>query len=92
MAKMLVKNLKHYSVVIFSWNDKFNSVHFEPHEIKDLSGIQINTEDNFRLFVKDYVRTNILTLIPIFDDNLSPPVILEDGYFDFAYVDYGWIV
>jgi hypothetical protein len=43
MAKMLVKNLKHYSAVAFSWNDKFHSVSFEPTETKDLSGIQINT-------------------------------------------------
>jgi hypothetical protein len=91
MAKMLVKNLKHYSIVVFSWNDKFNSVSFEPDEIKDLSGIQINTEDNFKIFVQDYVRTNIITLIPIYDEKYVP-VVLEDGYFDFAYVDYGWVV
>lgn len=89
---MLVKNLKHYSVVAFSWNDNFHSVHFEPHEIKDLSGIQINTEDNFRSFVSDYVRTNVLSLIPIYDDEFYVPPVLEDGYFDFAYVDYGWVV
>jgi len=91
MAKMLVKNLKHYSVVIFSWNDNFNSVSFGPGEIKDLSGIQINTEDNFRIFVQDYVRTNIISLIPIYDDTYVPDT-LADGYFDYAYVDYGWIV
>ena len=91
MAKMLVKNLKHYSVVIFSWNDNFNSVNFKPDEIKDLSGIQINTEDNFRIFVEDYVRTNIISLIPIYDEPYVPND-LADGYFDYAYVDYGWIV
>jgi hypothetical protein len=90
MAKMLVKNLRDYSVVAFSWNDKFHSVSFEPNEVKDLSGIQINTVDNFRLFVKDYIKTNILTLIPIYDDFYVAPV-LEDGYFDFAYVDYDWV-
>lgn len=91
MAKMLVKNLREYSVVAFSWNDNFNSVSFQPGETKDLSGIQINTKDNFTLFVRDYIRTNILTLIPVYDD-IYEPIILEDGYFDFAYVDYGWIV
>lgn len=88
---MLVKNLKHYSVVVFSWNDNFHSVSFEPFETKDLSGIQINTEQNFTLFVRDYVRTNILSLIPVYDDEYVP-VVLEDGYFDYAYVDYGWVV
>lgn len=87
---MLVKNLRDYSVVAFSWNDKFHSVSFKPNEIKDLSGIQINTVDNFRLFVKDYIKTNVLTLIPIYDDVYVAP-ILEDGYFDFAYVDYDWV-
>jgi len=90
MAKMLVKNLRDYSVVAFSWNDKFHSVSFEPNEVKDLSGIQINTVDNFRLFVKDYIKTNILTLIPIYDD-IYNPTVLEDGYFDFAYVDLDWV-
>ena len=90
---MLVKNLMDYSLVAFSWNEKFHSVSFEPNEVKDLSGIQINTVDNFRLFVKDYIKTNILTLIPIYDEDYGYiPPILEDGYFDFAYVDIDWVV
>ena len=89
MARMLVRNLRPYSLVAFSWNENFNSVNFEPYEIKDLTGIQINTEDNFEMFVRDYILTNILTLIPIYDTPRQE--ILTDGYFDYAYVDYGWI-
>lgn len=91
MAKVLVKNLKHYSVVAFSWNDNFRSISFEPYETKDLSGIQINTVDNFKLFIKDYIKTGILTLITVYGDEVYVPPILEDGYFDFAYVDYDWV-
>ena len=91
MARMLIKNLKHYSLVAFSWNDSFYSINFEPDEVKDCTGIQINTKDNFELFVRTYVRTNILCLIPVYDGS-GPSPSLENGYFDFAYVDYGWII
>lgn len=91
MAKMLVRNLLPYSIVVYSWNDTIDSVSFLPYEVKDCTGIQINRKDKFESFVRDYIRTNIITLIPVFEKDEEPP-ILEDGYFDFAYVDYGWIV
>jgi hypothetical protein len=90
MARMFVKNLKPYALVAYSYNDNFKSISFEPEEMKDCSGIQINTKNNFQLFVKTYIVTNILSLIPIYDD-IYVPVVLEDGYFDFAYVDYDWV-
>lgn len=88
---MLVRNLLPYPIVIYSWNDSIDSVSFFPNEVKDCSGIQINSKERFANFVRDYIRTNIVTLIPILDIN-DTPGDLQDGYFDFAYVDYGWIV
>ena len=89
---MLVKNLQKFSLVAYTWNNNFGSVSFEPLEVLDLSGIQINTPDSWASFVQAYIRTNILTLIPIYPPGEIIAPILEDGYFDYAYVDYGWVV
>jgi hypothetical protein len=90
MATMLVRNLLPYSIVVYSWNDSIDSVSFQPYEIKDCSGIQINKKELFANFFRDYIKTGILTLIPVYETNYVPP-ILADGYFDFGYIDYGWI-
>ena len=90
MTKMFVKNLKPYALVAYSWTDKYKSISFEADEIKDCSGIEINTEANFQAFVKTYIVTNILSLIPIYDE-VYVPLVLEDGYFDFDYVDLDWV-
>lgn len=84
---MLVRNLKPYSVVAFSWNSRFNSISFKPNEVKDLTGIQIeDPSETFKQFVKDYVNTNILTLIPIYE--IVP--IPTNGYFDYGYISDGY--
>jgi hypothetical protein len=88
---MLARNLLPYSIVVYSWNDLIDSISFEPYEIKDCSGIQINKLEPFENFVRDYVRPGIISLIPIYERDYIPP-ILTDGYFDFGYIDYGWIV
>ena len=95
MARMLVKNLQKFTLAAYSWNDNFNTIIFKPEEVLDLSGFQINSPDNWAAFVRAYVRTNILTLIPIY---IEPPAkeiivpVIPEGYFDYAYVDYGWVV
>ena len=90
MDKMLIKNLKDYSVVAFSLNPAFQSISFKPQEVKDCTGIESDSPDNFRTFVNSYVHTNILTLIPVSD--YIPPVINTHGYFEFAYIQQGWSV
>ena len=86
---MLVRNLKPYSVVAFSWNNRFNSISFKPNEVKDLTGIQIeDTAETFKQFIKDYINTNILTLIPITE--IIPNSIPTNGYFDYGYILDGY--
>ena len=92
LTKMLVKNLKPYSITVFSWNERFLTLTFKADETLDCTGIEINTEENFNLFVKNYVTTNIVTLIPIYITDIDSNIILEDGYFDYDYVEYGWVV
>lgn len=89
-TKVFLKNLKPYSLIAYSYNIDFDSISFRPGEVVDCSGVQINKKKNFELFVQAYIDTGILSLITIYDDTYIPPV-LEDGYFDFAYVDYDWV-
>lgn len=91
--KVYVKNLKDFSVVAFSWNPLFKSISFKPQEVRDCSGIELDEkQDTFALFYKTYVETNILTMIYIPVTGSTPIIILGEEYFDFGYVDYGWVV
>jgi hypothetical protein len=65
MARLYIKNLKPYSLVAYSFNNNFQSISFEPDEVKDCSGLELTTEANFQAFVKTYVLTNTLSLIII---------------------------